>query len=200
MDRALSAQICDDTFVTAATRVPRSQGEASVTVANAGHVLPLIRVARTATCCTFGNPSGPLLAMLTGVDVHRRGASSFERGDILVLMTDGILDALHAEDDPLGLRIARGCSSARCRSTSSTSTAASLQAVEDPQRHASRTTSRCSRSKCSPNSCAGATRSGSICARVVVRVQRAASRRADRISGRRSACVRARGISRAAAR
>ncbi len=100
LDRALASQIADDTFVTAATvRLDRARRLA--TVANAGHVLPLVRRA-SGEILSFGNPSGPPLAMVGGVE-YLNEELPFERGDILVLMTDGILDALHTDEDPLGL-------------------------------------------------------------------------------------------------
>ena len=74
-----------------------------MTVANAGHVLPLVRRA-SGEVRTFGNPSGPPLAMLDGPTNYTDEIISFEPGDILVLMTDGILDALHTDEDPLGIR------------------------------------------------------------------------------------------------
>lgn len=101
LDRALAGQICDDTFVTCASaRIDVSRG--TVTVANAGHVLPLIRKA-SGQVRSFGNPSGPPLAMVGGV-AYSDELLPFEKGDILLLMTDGILDALHTDGDPLGLR------------------------------------------------------------------------------------------------
>jgi len=97
---ALSEQICDDTFVTSAC-VSLDRAARMVTVANAGHVLPLVRRAN-GEVQTFGNPSGPPLAMVGGVE-YVDETLRFERGDILLLMTDGILDALHTDDDPLGM-------------------------------------------------------------------------------------------------
>jgi serine phosphatase RsbU (regulator of sigma subunit) len=100
LDDALSGQICDDTFVTAAC-VSLDRKRRRVTVANAGHVLPLVRRA-SGKVHTFGNPSGPPLAMVGGV-AYVDEVIRFDRGDILLLMTDGILDALHTEEDPLGM-------------------------------------------------------------------------------------------------
>jgi serine phosphatase RsbU (regulator of sigma subunit) len=100
LDGALSGQICDDTFVTAAC-VSLDREQRMVTVANAGHVLPLVRRA-SGEVHTFGNPSGPPLAMVGGV-AYADEIIRFERGDILLLMTDGILDALHTDEDPLGM-------------------------------------------------------------------------------------------------
>jgi serine phosphatase RsbU (regulator of sigma subunit) len=100
MDRALSGQICDDTFVTAAcVSIDSARGVA--TVANAGHVLPLLRRA-SGEVITFGNPSGPPLAMV-GLTEYADEMIQVAPGDILLLMTDGILDALHTDEDPLGM-------------------------------------------------------------------------------------------------
>jgi serine phosphatase RsbU (regulator of sigma subunit) len=100
LDAALSGQICDDTFVTAACVCLDSE-RGLVTVANAGHVLPLVRRA-SGEVLTFGNPSGPPLAMMGGVH-YADEMLRFDPGDILLLMTDGILDALHSDRDPLGI-------------------------------------------------------------------------------------------------
>jgi sigma-B regulation protein RsbU (phosphoserine phosphatase) len=100
LDEALSSQIADDTFVTAAcARLDAERG--IVTVANAGHVLPLLRRA-SGEVVTFGNPSGPPLAMVTGQRWTNEDIA-MAPGDILILMTDGVLDALHTDEDPLGL-------------------------------------------------------------------------------------------------
>ena len=64
--------------------------------------VPLVRRA-SGEVLTFGNPSGPPIAMLAGAD-YVDEVLPFGQGDILVLMTDGILDALHTDDDPLGLQ------------------------------------------------------------------------------------------------
>lgn len=101
LDRTLASQIADDTFVTAAT-VRLDRVRRTATVANAGHVLPLVRRA-SGEVLSFGNPSGPPLAMV-GTTEYLSEELPFGRGDILVLMTDGILDALHTDEDPLGLR------------------------------------------------------------------------------------------------
>jgi len=100
LDRSLAEQICDDTFVTCAS-VLLDGARRKVTVANAGHVLPLLR-RRSGEVLSFGNPSGPPLAMVGGVE-YRDEEIELQRGDILLLMTDGILDALHTDEDPLGL-------------------------------------------------------------------------------------------------
>src|SRR5690606_31047513 len=71
------------------------------TIANAGHVVPLLRRA-DGSVRTFGDPSGPPLAMLEG-SRYTDEIIPLAPGDILVLMTDGILDALHTDEDPLGM-------------------------------------------------------------------------------------------------
>jgi serine phosphatase RsbU (regulator of sigma subunit) len=100
LDASLASHICDDTFVTAAC-VSIDRQRRTLTVANAGHVVPLVRRA-SGEVRTFGNPSGPPLAMLVGCE-YTEEVMPVEPGDILVLMTDGVLDALHTDDDPLGL-------------------------------------------------------------------------------------------------
>ena len=100
LDVALANQIADDTFVTAAcAKLDALRGV--VTVANAGHVVPLLRRA-SGEVVTFGNPSGPPLAMVGG-QCWASEQIAMQPGDILLLMTDGVLDALHTDADPLGL-------------------------------------------------------------------------------------------------
>jgi serine phosphatase RsbU (regulator of sigma subunit) len=104
LNDALGQQICDDTFVTAAcARFDSTQR--TLTVANAGHVVPLVR-RPSGEVISFGDPSGPPVAMLpkqTYVDETMQ----LEPGDIVLFMTDGVLDALHSQDDPLGISTLR---------------------------------------------------------------------------------------------
>jgi sigma-B regulation protein RsbU (phosphoserine phosphatase) len=72
-----------------------------VTVSNAGHVLPLLRRA-SGGVVAIGVASGPPVGMLPGQSYGEERVT-LEFGDMLVLMTDGVLDALHSDADSLGL-------------------------------------------------------------------------------------------------
>lgn len=87
-------------FVTAlCLRFSRSAG--SVTVANAGHVLPILRRASGETMA-FAPPSGAPLGLLDE-EAYEEESTSLSKGDTVVLMTDGLLDALGAAVDDLGM-------------------------------------------------------------------------------------------------
>ena len=101
LDGVLASQISDDTFVTAACALIDAERR-TCTVANAGHVVPILRRA-SGKVQSFPLPSGPPLAMDRGQSWSDE-AIAMEPGDILLLMTDGVLDALHTDEDPLGLR------------------------------------------------------------------------------------------------
>jgi serine phosphatase RsbU (regulator of sigma subunit) len=100
LNDSFSALGVDDSFITAAV-VKLDQESRRLTVANAGHVLPLVRRASGAVL-PLGRASGPPVGMLPSQtysdDVFPLGV-----GDIVLLMTDGVLDALHRDDDQLGL-------------------------------------------------------------------------------------------------
>ncbi|MEO6953035.1 MAG: PP2C family protein-serine/threonine phosphatase [Polyangia bacterium] len=101
LDGVLASQIADDTFVTAACALLDAERR-TCTVANAGHVIPILRRA-CGKVESFSQPSGPPLAMDSGQSWADESIQ-MEHGDILLLMTDGVLDALHTDEDPLGLR------------------------------------------------------------------------------------------------
>src|SRR5262249_3499549 len=70
-------------------------------VANAGHVLPLVRRTSGAVM-PLGRASGPPVGMLPAQS-YADDVFPLDVGDLVLLMTDGVLDALHREDDQLGL-------------------------------------------------------------------------------------------------
>jgi serine phosphatase RsbU (regulator of sigma subunit) len=90
----------DDSFVTAAC-VKLDKTTRRLTVANAGHVLPLVRRASGAVM-PLGRASGPPVGMLAATS-YSDDVFPLDAGDIVLLMTDGVLDALHRDDDQLGL-------------------------------------------------------------------------------------------------
>jgi sigma-B regulation protein RsbU (phosphoserine phosphatase) len=100
LNESFAALGVDDSFITAAC-VKLDKQTRRLTVANAGHVLPLVRRASGAVL-PMGRASGPPVGMLPAQaytdDVFPLGV-----GDIVLLMTDGVLDALHRDDDQLGL-------------------------------------------------------------------------------------------------
>lgn len=90
----------DDSFITAAC-VKLDKSARRLTVANAGHVLPLVRRASGAVM-PLGRASGPPVGMLPAQS-YSDDVFPLDTGDLVLLMTDGVLDALHREDDQLGL-------------------------------------------------------------------------------------------------
>src|SRR5262249_60766252 len=73
----------------------------TVRVANAGHVLPLLRRAG-GEVLPLGSASGPPLGMLPGQS-YLTEEFALAAGDIVVLMTDGVVEALDSEADPFGM-------------------------------------------------------------------------------------------------
>ncbi len=100
LNESFSALGVDDSFVTAAC-VKLDKSARRLTVANAGHVLPLVRRASGAVM-PLGRASGPPVGMLPA-QTYTDDVFPLDTGDIVLLMTDGVLDALHRDDDQLGL-------------------------------------------------------------------------------------------------
>jgi sigma-B regulation protein RsbU (phosphoserine phosphatase) len=100
LNHALVEQFPDDSFVTVACVQLDAAGRCGV-VANAGHALPLMR--RGGAVTPLGWASGPPLGMLPGQSYI---GEQFELcpGDIVILMTDGVSEALNPARDPLELR------------------------------------------------------------------------------------------------
>lgn len=92
---------CDETFVTAVC-LDIDLRKRRMVVANAGHVLPLVRRGG-GPVMPVGGASGPPVGMLPG-QAYRNEPIAFEPGDAVLLTTDGVLDALHADGDQLGMR------------------------------------------------------------------------------------------------
>lgn len=95
----LNAELCrllpDDSFATAACL--RLDGRArTMVVANAGHVLPVVRK-RAGGVIAVGRQAGTALGMLEG-ETYVEQTFPLDPGDIVLLMTDGVVEAV--ERDP----------------------------------------------------------------------------------------------------
>jgi serine phosphatase RsbU (regulator of sigma subunit) len=95
MLQALNAFTCahfpDNAFITAAC-VQLDSVARTMTVANAGHVPPVLRRAAGGSSIV-GVASGPPLGMLDGA-WYQEQTCILRRGDIVLLMTDGVLEAV----------------------------------------------------------------------------------------------------------
>jgi serine phosphatase RsbU (regulator of sigma subunit) len=89
----------EGTFVTAAC-LRLDAAERRMTVANAGHVPPLLRRVG-GVVSLVGIPSGPPLGMLTTPEYFDEWCH-VTRGDVVLLMTDGVLEAV--EEDLITMR------------------------------------------------------------------------------------------------
>jgi phosphoserine phosphatase RsbU/P len=100
------AQHCpDDAFVTAAClRLDLSVG--SVTVSNAGHLPPLIR--RRSGEVVVPEPPLCLPLGMDQAEVYGEEAFVIEPGDVLLLTTDGLVDALGGSVTSRGLEVLAG--------------------------------------------------------------------------------------------
>jgi phosphoserine phosphatase RsbU/P len=91
----------DERFVTAlCLRIDACQR--TITVANAGHVPPLLR-RRTGEVRAFGAASGTPLGMLHCA--YRDETLALEPNDIIILMTDGLGEILDRDSDRMGTRL-----------------------------------------------------------------------------------------------
>lgn len=95
LNRTAAAQLSTDRFVTAAAF--EFDIRAGVpTVANAAHVPAIVRRARGRSVSVVGRPSG----MPLGIDastIYTEEHHELGRGDVVVLMTDGLLEAVEAD-------------------------------------------------------------------------------------------------------
>lgn len=98
LNAALVHQGHDDAFVTAAC-VAIDTNRRWLTVANAGHV-PLIVRRSAAEVAVFGEATGAPLGMIPG-ESYGDQRFKFAEGDIILMMTDGITEALDPQANPL---------------------------------------------------------------------------------------------------
>src|SRR5262249_2697398 len=105
--REVNADITDDEseiFVTASC-VRIDAAKRRLTIANAGHI-PLIVRRATGEVFTFGSPSGTPLGMLA-CD-YTEEEINLEPMDIVLLMTDGLVEALDRPSDRIGMQLLLG--------------------------------------------------------------------------------------------
>jgi serine phosphatase RsbU (regulator of sigma subunit) len=95
LSRTVAAELSTDRFVTAAAfELDLRAGR--LTVANAAHVPAIVRRARGGTVSVVGRPSGIPLGILEGT-TYLEEHCELARGDVVVLMTDGLLEAVEAD-------------------------------------------------------------------------------------------------------
>ena len=102
LNSRLYGELADDAFATAAC-FELSADDQTLTVSNAGHVPLFVLRAASGQVFRVGRPSGPPLGMLHGVR-YSKEQTRLWADDLLLLVTDGVLEAL--DDDPLGGRLA----------------------------------------------------------------------------------------------
>jgi phosphoserine phosphatase RsbU/P len=94
LNRRLADELSSDRFVTgAAFEIDAQRGV--LTVANAGHVPAMVRRASGAVTL-IGHASGPPLGIFADAD-YFEDRCKLGRGDVVVLMTDGILEAVETD-------------------------------------------------------------------------------------------------------
>lgn len=94
LNRALLTQLSSDRFVTAsAVEIDAASG--TLTIANAGHVPVVLRRARGGAQL-IGRASGPPLGILSDSSYFDE-TYSLSPGDLMVLMTDGVLEAVETD-------------------------------------------------------------------------------------------------------
>lgn len=98
LNRVAAAALPIDRFVTAAALELDSE-LCTITMANAGHVPALIRSAFS-NVRVMGRSAGPPLGVVPGAE-YAEECLPFRDGDTVVLMTDGVLEAM--ESDLLGM-------------------------------------------------------------------------------------------------
>jgi serine phosphatase RsbU (regulator of sigma subunit) len=95
LNRTVSTRLTADRFVTAAA-FELDIWAGRLTVANAAHVPAMVRTARGRSVAIVGRPSGMPLGIAAGTR-YREESHELNRGDLVVLMTDGVLEAIEAD-------------------------------------------------------------------------------------------------------
>jgi len=95
LNRTVATQLPTDRFVTAAA-FEFDIGARLLTVANAAHVPALVRRARDRRVSIVGRASGMPLGIVEGM-TYLEERFELNRGDVIVLMTDGVLEAVESD-------------------------------------------------------------------------------------------------------
>jgi serine phosphatase RsbU (regulator of sigma subunit) len=93
LNRCLALELAKDRFVTG-TALEIDMEAGTLTVANAGHVPAVLR--RSGSVTVVGRASGPPLGILND-STYSDESYALEPGDVMVLMTDGIVEAVEAD-------------------------------------------------------------------------------------------------------
>ncbi|HEX2879974.1 MAG TPA: PP2C family protein-serine/threonine phosphatase, partial [Polyangiaceae bacterium] len=94
LNRELFGEIPSDRFITG-TALEIDARAGTLTIANAGHVPAVLRT-RCGRVTVIGHASGPPLGLIEHSQ-YRDDSFRIQRGDLMVFMTDGVLEAV--EDD-----------------------------------------------------------------------------------------------------
>jgi serine phosphatase RsbU (regulator of sigma subunit) len=95
LNRTVATELAPDRFVTAAA-FEFDVGAGLLTVANAAHVPAVVRRARDGLVSVVGYASGMPLGIAEST-TYRDERFELNRGDVIVLMTDGVLEAIESD-------------------------------------------------------------------------------------------------------
>jgi serine phosphatase RsbU (regulator of sigma subunit) len=95
LNRTVAKELAADRFVTAAA-FEFDMGAGVLTVANAAHVPAIVRRARDRVVSVVGRASGMPLGIVEST-TYRDEHHELDRGDVVVLMTDGVLEAVESD-------------------------------------------------------------------------------------------------------
>jgi serine phosphatase RsbU (regulator of sigma subunit) len=95
LNRTVATELPTDRFVTAAA-FEFDIGARLLTVSNAGHVPGIVRRARDRRVSIVGRASGMPLGIVEGM-TYLEEHYELNRGDVIVLMTDGVLEAVEPD-------------------------------------------------------------------------------------------------------
>jgi len=94
LNRELAGRLPTDRFVTGAV-LELDAETGTLTVANAGHVPPMLR-SRSGEVCLIGRASGPPLGIIADQS-YVDECHAVKSGDVVVFMTDGVLEAVETD-------------------------------------------------------------------------------------------------------